>query len=91
MDSLTISDKHWLAYQLLSAVREMREHDFPHGRLSPHTIFVDFADWLVVTDPILNPLSESSRFSRFFVDPEPFFSLSKQPSFEDDLKSVGYI
>ncbi|KAG1737490.1 uncharacterized protein EDB91DRAFT_1140136 [Suillus paluster] len=90
---LSIIEKKWIAYQLLTALSQAHLHKTPHGDIKSTNILVTSSNWIYVTDfagslkPTRLPLDDPSDFSFFFdtsgrricyVAPERFYKAEKE-------------
>lgn len=81
-------EKKWLAYQLLTALRDARNRKIAHGDLKTSNILITSWNWLLLSDfaphkPAYLPLDDPADFSFFFdtsgrrtcyIAPERFYS-----------------
>ncbi|EKM56683.1 uncharacterized protein PHACADRAFT_183284 [Phanerochaete carnosa HHB-10118-sp] len=86
-------EKKWLAYQLLTALRDARNRKVSHGDLKTSNILITSWNWLLVSDfaphkPAYLPLDDPADFSFFFdtsgrrtcyIAPERFYSAEENP------------
>ncbi|GJE86329.1 Pkinase-domain-containing protein [Phanerochaete sordida] len=86
-------EKKWLAYQLLTALRDARNRKIAHGDLKTSNILITSWNWLLVSDfaphkPAYLPLDDPADFSFFFdtsgrrtcyIAPERFYSADEDP------------
>ncbi|KAG2737324.1 kinase-like protein, partial [Suillus brevipes Sb2] len=69
---LSLIEKKWIAYQLLTALSQAHQHKTPHGDIKSTNILVTSSNWIYVTDfagplkPTRLPLDDPSDFSFFF-------------------------
>lgn len=90
---LSLIEKKWIAYQLLTALSQAHQHKTPHGDIKSTNILVTSSNWIYVTDfagslkPTRLPLDDPSDFSFFFdtsgrricyVAPERFYKVEKE-------------
>lgn len=90
---LSSIEKKWLAFQLLTALRDARNRKISHGDLKTSNILITSWNWLLLSDfaphkPALLPLDDPADFSFFFdtsgrrtcyVAPERFFTAEDNP------------
>ena len=86
-------EKKWLAFQLLTALRDARNRKVSHGDLKTSNILITSWNWLLLSDfaphkPALLPLDDPADFSFFFdtsgrrtcyIAPERFYSAEENP------------
>ena len=86
-------EKRWIAFQLLTALRDARYHKVSHGDIKSENILVTSWNWLYLTDfasykPTYLPLDDPSDFSFYFdtsgrrtcyVAPERFYTAVDNP------------
>ncbi|KIP05625.1 hypothetical protein PHLGIDRAFT_128766 [Phlebiopsis gigantea 11061_1 CR5-6] len=86
-------EKKWLAYQLLTALRDARNRKISHGDLKTSNILITSWNWLLLSDfaphkPALLPLDDPADFSFFFdtsgrrtcyIAPERFYTAEDNP------------
>ncbi|KAJ3554276.1 hypothetical protein NM688_g3197 [Phlebia brevispora] len=86
-------EKKWLAFQLLTALRDARNRKISHGDLKTSNILITSWNWLLLSDfasykPALLPLDDPADFSYFFdtsgrrtcyIAPERFYSAEENP------------
>jgi phosphoinositide-3-kinase regulatory subunit 4 len=90
---LSLIEKKWITYQLLTALSQAHLHKTPHGDIKSTNILVTSSNWIYVTDfagslkPTRLPLDDPSDFSFFFdtsgrricyVAPERFYKVEKE-------------
>ncbi|KAG2073960.1 hypothetical protein BDR04DRAFT_1179492 [Suillus decipiens] len=90
---LSLIEKRWITYQLLTALSQAHLHKTPHGDIKTTNILVTSSNWIYVTDfagslkPTRLPLDDPSDFSFFFdtsgrricyVAPERFYNVEKE-------------
>ncbi|KAI0701928.1 hypothetical protein BC835DRAFT_1321753 [Cytidiella melzeri] len=93
-------EKKWLAYQLLTALRDARNKKISHGDIKSSNILITSWNWLLLSDfaphkPAYLPLDDPADFSFFFdtsgrrtcyIAPERFYSAEDHP---DGRKTKG--
>ncbi|KAI0088224.1 hypothetical protein BDY19DRAFT_994141 [Irpex rosettiformis] len=86
-------EKKWLAFQLLTALRDARNRKISHGDLKTSNILITSWNWLLLSDfaphkPACLPLDDPADFSFFFdtsgrrtcyIAPERFYSSEENP------------
>ncbi|CAL1709651.1 unnamed protein product [Somion occarium] len=86
-------EKKWLAFQLLTALRDARNRKVSHGDLKTSNILITSWNWLYLSDfaphkPALLPLDDPADFSFFFdtggrricyIAPERFYAADSNP------------
>ncbi|KAI0080417.1 hypothetical protein K474DRAFT_1589825 [Panus rudis PR-1116 ss-1] len=86
-------EKKWLAFQLITALRDARNRKVSHGDLKTSNILITSWNWLYLSDfaphkPALLPLDDPADFSFFFdtsgrrtcyIAPERFYSTEGNP------------
>ncbi|KAM0754729.1 Other/VPS15 protein kinase [Meredithblackwellia eburnea MCA 4105] len=68
---LSLVEKRWVAFQLLTGLRHARERNISHGDIKTENIVVTSWNWVYLTDfasfkPTYLPLDDPSTFSFFF-------------------------
>ncbi|KAF9045254.1 hypothetical protein BJ165DRAFT_1476337 [Panaeolus papilionaceus] len=90
---LSVIEKKWISFQLLTALRDARNRKVSHGDIKSENILVTSWNWIYVTDfasykPTYLPLDDPSDFSFYFdmsgrrtcyVAPERFYSHADNP------------
>lgn len=90
---LTSVEKKWIAFQLLTALRDARNRKTSHGDIKSENILVTSWNWVYLTDfasykPTYLPLDDPSDFSFFFdtsgrrtcyIAPERFYTAADNP------------
>lgn len=90
---LSSIEKKWIAFQLLTALRDARAHKVAHGDIKSENILVTTWNWVYLSDfashkPTYLPLDDPSDFSFYFdtsgrrtcyVAPERFYAASAKP------------
>lgn len=90
---LTAIEKKWIAFQLLTALRDARNRKISHGDIKSENILVTSWNWVYLSDfasykPTYLPLDDPSDFSYFFdtsgrrtcyVAPERFYTVANNP------------
>ena len=86
-------EKRWIAFQLLTALRDARNHKVSHGDIKSENILVTSWNWVYLTDfasykPTYLPLDDPSDFSFYFdtsgrrtcyIAPERFYTAADNP------------
>jgi phosphoinositide-3-kinase, regulatory subunit 4 len=86
-------EKKWLAFQLLTALRDARNQKISHGDLKTSNILITSWNWLLLSDfaphkPAYLPLDDPADFSFFFdtsgrrtcyLAPERFYAVEGNP------------
>lgn len=86
-------EKRWIAFQLLTALRDARNHKVSHGDIKSENILVTSWNWAYLTDfasykPTYLPLDDPSDFSFYFdmsgrrtcyIAPERFYTAADNP------------
>lgn len=90
---LTLLEKKWIAFQLLTALSVSRKQRVPHGDIKSENVLVTSSLWVYLTDfsspykPTMLPLDDPAEFSYFFdssgrrtcyLAPERFYPSSHQ-------------
>lgn len=90
---MTSVEKKWIAFQLLTALRDARNRKTSHGDIKSENILVTSWNWVYLTDfasykPTYLPLDDPSDFSFFFdtsgrrtcyIAPERFYTAADNP------------
>jgi len=90
---LTLIEKKWISFQILTALRDARKRKISHGDIKSENILVTSWNWVYVTDfssfkPTFLPLDNPSDFAYFYdtsgrrncyIAPERFFTTEKTP------------
>ncbi|KAL5523732.1 hypothetical protein ACEPAG_7905 [Sanghuangporus baumii] len=90
---LTIIEKKWIAFQILTGLRDARKKKVSHGDVKSENILVTSWNWVYITDfssfkPTYLPLDNPSDFAYFYdtsgrrncyVAPERFYTTDKMP------------
>lgn len=90
---LSMIEKRWIAFQLLTALRDARNHKISHGDIKSENILVTSWNWVYLTDfapykPTYLPLDDPSDFSFYFdtsgrrtcyIAPERFYTAANNP------------
>ncbi|KAF8721956.1 hypothetical protein AX14_010044 [Amanita brunnescens Koide BX004] len=90
---LSMIEKRWIAFQLLTALRDARNHKVSHGDIKSENILVTSWNWVYLTDfasykPTYLPLDDPSDFSFYFdtsgrrtcyIAPERFYTAADNP------------
>ncbi|KAF8352075.1 hypothetical protein F5887DRAFT_1068440 [Amanita rubescens] len=90
---LSMIEKRWIAFQLLTALRDARNHKVSHGDIKSENILVTSWNWAYLTDfasykPTYLPLDDPSDFSFYFdmsgrrtcyIAPERFYTAADNP------------
>ncbi|KZT54487.1 ARM repeat-containing protein [Calocera cornea HHB12733] len=69
---LSTVEKKWIAFQILSGMRDARVRNIPHGDLKSENIVVTSWNWVLITDfssqfkPVHLPEDDPSEFSFYF-------------------------
>ncbi|KAK0194518.1 hypothetical protein F5146DRAFT_1036233 [Armillaria mellea] len=90
---LSLIEKKWIAFQLLTALRDARNRKVSHGDIKSENILVTSWNWIYISDfasykPTYLPLDDPSDFSFFFdtsgrrtcyIAPERFYTAATNP------------
>ena len=90
---LSSVEKKWIAFQLLTALRDARNRKMSHGDIKSENILVTSWNWVYLSDfasikPTYLPLDDPSEFSYFFdtsgrrtcyIAPERFYTAMNNP------------
>ncbi len=90
---LSLIEKKWIAFQLLTALRDARNRKVSHGDIKSENILVTSWNWIYLSDfasykPTYLPLDDPSDFSFFFdtsgrrtcyIAPERFYTAATNP------------
>ncbi|EPQ51918.1 ARM repeat-containing protein [Gloeophyllum trabeum ATCC 11539] len=90
---LSMVEKKWIAFQLLTALRDARNRKVSHGDIKSENILVTSWNWVYISDfasykPTYLPLDDPSDFSFFFdtsgrrtcyIAPERFYTATDNP------------
>lgn len=90
---LSLIEKKWIAFQLLTALRDARNRKVSHGDIKSENILVTSWNWVYLSDfasykPTYLPLDDPSDFAFFFdtsgrrtcyVAPERFYTAANNP------------
>ena len=90
---LSMIEKRWISFQLLTALRDARNHKVSHGDIKSENILVTSWNWVYLTDfasykPTYLPLDDPSDFSFYFdmsgrrtcyIAPERFYTAADNP------------
>ncbi|EJU01456.1 ARM repeat-containing protein [Dacryopinax primogenitus] len=69
---LSMIEKKWMAFQILSGMRDARMRNIPHGDLKSENVLVTSWNWVLITDfssqfkPVHLPEDDPSDFSFYF-------------------------
>ncbi|KAH7910911.1 hypothetical protein BJ138DRAFT_1126480 [Hygrophoropsis aurantiaca] len=101
---LSTVEKKWIAFQLLSALRDARNRKISHGDIKSTNVLVTSWNWVYLTDfaapykPTFLPLDDPADFSFFFdtsgrrtcyVAPERFYTASSNPEVSARKNKLG--
>ncbi|KAF5392892.1 hypothetical protein D9757_000800 [Collybiopsis confluens] len=92
-DRISIIEKKWIAFQVLTALRDARNRKVSHGDIKSENILVTSWNWIYLSDfasykPTYLPLDDPSDFSFFFdtsgrrtcyIAPERFYTATNNP------------
>jgi len=90
---LSTIEKKWIAFQILTALRDARNRKVSHGDIKSENVLVTSWNWVYLTDfasykPTYLPLDDPSDFSFFFdmsgrrscyIAPERFYTHASHP------------
>lgn len=90
---LSVIEKKWIAFQVLTALRDARNRKVSHGDIKSENILVTSWNWVYLSEfasfkPTYLPLDDPSEFSYFFdtsgrrtcyVAPERFYTAANNP------------
>ena len=90
---LSTIEKKWIAFQILTALRDARNRKVSHGDIKCENVLVTSWNWVYISDfasykPTYLPLDDPSDFSFYFdtsgsrtcyIAPERFYTASENP------------
>ncbi|KAJ3716433.1 hypothetical protein C8R42DRAFT_697915 [Lentinula raphanica] len=100
---LSAIEKKWIAFQLLTGLRDARNRKVSHGDIKSENILVTSWNWVYLTDfasykPTYLPLDDPSDFSFFFdtsgrrtcyIAPERFYTAANNPEISAKKSSLA--
>ncbi|KAJ3746567.1 hypothetical protein DFH05DRAFT_1607341 [Lentinula detonsa] len=100
---LSAIEKKWIAFQLLTGLRDARNRKVSHGDIKSENILVTSWNWVYLTDfasykPTYLPLDDPSDFSFFFdtsgrrtcyIAPERFYTAASNPEISAKKSSLA--
>ncbi|KAJ4489999.1 hypothetical protein J3R30DRAFT_3277445 [Lentinula aciculospora] len=100
---LSVIEKKWIAFQVLTGLRDTRNRRISHGDIKSENILVTSWNWVYLTDfasykPTYLPLDDPSDFSFFFdtsgrrtcyIAPERFYTATSNPEISAKKSSLA--
>ncbi|KAF8639172.1 hypothetical protein AX17_001659 [Amanita inopinata Kibby_2008] len=100
---LSMIEKRWIAFQLITALRDARNHKVSHGDIKSENILVTSWNWVYLSDfasykPTYLPLDDPSDFSFYFdtsgrrtcyIAPERFYTAAANPEITARKAKLG--